>query len=68
MHMLQSLYVASRCLANEVDPRMLIELLKGVENQLGVATALTQEWGTLSLTGTSLLARELCDQSSLAAD
>lgn len=73
MHMLQPLYVAGRCLTNEADQRMLIELLECVENDLGVATgyrvtALIQEWGTSSLTGNSMLDRELSDLSSPAAD
>ncbi|KAK4497376.1 hypothetical protein PRZ48_011827 [Zasmidium cellare] len=69
MHMLQPLYVAGRPLTRSEDQRQLVEMLKRIEWDLGIATGyrvktLIQEWGIDTLHGVSELDDELSDVSS----
>ena len=52
VHMLQPLYVAGRCLTESSDRRFLVQMLRAVEEDLGIATEyrvkdLIQEWGVV---------------------
>ena len=67
--LVQPLYIAGRCLWREPEQRRLVATLRGIENDLGLATnyrikALLQEWGTPELLQRSELDRELSDLSS----
>jgi hypothetical protein len=69
MHLVQPIYVASRCLDLEDDQRTSIKMLESLETDLGIATgyriqALIREWDNPSLRHTSELDFELSDLSS----
>lgn len=69
LHMLQPLYVAGRCLSDVHHQDVLLDVLRGMEVKMGMATGyrvkdLLREWGRPSTFERSRLDRELSDLSS----
>lgn len=67
--MIQPLYLAGRCLWQEREQRIVVALLRSIEDELGLASnyrirALLEEWGTPDLLAYSELDAELSDLSS----